>query len=75
VPNGQFGVLTFAAELELDDCRAVAIAADPSLWREQVARWAERGWRVVERPKLVISGAGRSAAVTASIPHQSSGHL
>ena len=26
---------------------------DPSLWREQAARWAERGWPVVEFPNTL----------------------
>jgi len=31
----------------------VEIAVDPSLWREQAARWVERGWPVVEFPNTL----------------------
>jgi phage terminase large subunit-like protein len=29
------------------------LACDPSLWREQMARWTERGWPVVEFPNIL----------------------
>ncbi len=34
----------------MEEYHVAAIAADPSLWREQIARWTDRGWPVVERP-------------------------
>lgn len=40
-------------ERAMREHRVVAIAADPSLWREQVARWAERGWPVLEFPNTL----------------------
>lgn len=40
-------------EQAMTELNVVAIAADPSLWREQVARWTERGWPVVEWPNTL----------------------
>ena len=31
----------------------VELVVDPSLWREQIARWTERGWPVVEFPNTL----------------------
>lgn len=29
------------------------IVADPAAWREQIARWSERGWNVIEFPNVL----------------------
>jgi phage terminase large subunit-like protein len=40
-------------EAIMRDHHVVEITADPSLWREQIARWVERGWPVVEFPNTL----------------------
>lgn len=40
-------------EAVMRDHNVVEIAVDPSLWREQAARWVERGWPVVEFPNTL----------------------
>lgn len=40
-------------ELAMREHKVVAIAVDPSLWREQVARWTQRGWPIIEFPNTL----------------------